>query len=273
MQWWHTHTSDHLSERFRLAYSALCYCGQLFDNLGFMGDTECSQRILEGTYDYPPDTDIWTKKILQEAQHTFARMSGMEIATTISTADFQQYWTRVDERTSSSFSGITFSHCKGVASHSMLSAMHAAYLISCARRGIPLARWGIGLTVLLEKIVGNNFVHKLRAICLLKADFNWINKNIFARCMIGTALERNLISGECFSKKGSNCINAVMTKIFICDESRIHHHDACIAGKDFGDCYDRAAHPIAALSLRSFGVPQPAINVLLETMETMRYFL
>jgi hypothetical protein len=38
------------------------------------------------------------------------------------------------------------------------------------QRGIPLACWGIGLTVLLEKIVGNNFIHKLRAICLLEAD-------------------------------------------------------------------------------------------------------
>jgi hypothetical protein len=64
-----------------------------------------------------------------------------------------------------------------------------------------------------------------------------------------------------------------MTKIFICNESRIHPHDTCIAGNDFGDCYNCAAHPIAALLLRSFGVPQPAINVLLETMETMRMFL
>jgi hypothetical protein len=213
------------------------------------------------------------KKILQEAQHTFSRMSGTKIATTISTADFQQYWKRVDERTSSSFSGVTFSHYKAVASHLMLLLMHAAYLTACAQRGLPLARWWVGLTVLLEKIVGNNFVHKLWAICLLEADFNWINKIIFAKQMIGSALERNLIPGKCFSKKGSNCINAVMTKIFICDESRIHHHDACIAGNDFGDYYNHAAHPIAAMLLRSFGVPQPAINVLLETVETMRFFL
>jgi hypothetical protein len=80
-------------------------------------------------------------------------------------------------------------------------------------------------------------------------------------------------SRQMLLKKGSNCINAVMTKIFICHKSRIHHHDACIAGNDFGDCYDRAAHPIAALLLHSFGVPQPAINVLLEAMETMRLFI
>ncbi len=200
-------------------------------------------------------------------------MSGAKIATTISTTNFQQYWKRVDERTSSSFSSVTFSHYKAVASHLMLSSMHAAYLTACTRRGIPLARWGIGLTVLLEKTVGNNFVHKLRAICLLKADFNWINKIIFEKRMIGSARERNLIPGKCFSKKGSNCINAVMTKIFICNESRIHHHDTCIAGNDFGDCSNCAAYPIAALLLRSFEVPQPVINILLETMETMRLFL
>jgi hypothetical protein len=103
--------------------------------------------------------------------------------------------------------------------------------------------------VLLEKIVGNNFVHKLWAICLLEADFNWINKVIFAKQMIGSALKRNLIPGECFSKKGSNCIIAIMTKIFICNKSRIHHHAACIVGNDFGDCYDWATQPIAAISL------------------------
>ena len=267
------HTSDHLSQRFRLAHSAPCYGGQLFDDLGFTGDTECARMILEGTYDYPPDADRWTKKILQEAHITFSQLSGIEIETTITTEDFQNYWRRVDERTSSSFSGITFSHYKAAANHSMLSAMHAAYLTACARKGISLKRWGVGLTVLLEKIIGNNFVHKLRAICLLEADFNWMNKMIFAKRMIGMALDKKLIPGECFSKRGSNCISAVMTKIFICDESRIHHHDAVFEGCDFADCYDRIAHNVAGISLRAWGVPQPAINILLETMEMMRFFL
>ena len=96
-------------------------------------------------------------------------------------------------------------------------AMHAAYLIACAKKGKSLARLGIGLSVLLEKIIGNIFLHKLWAICLLEADFNWVNKMMYAKQMIGTALERKLIPGECFSKSGSNCISAVMTKIFIID--------------------------------------------------------
>jgi hypothetical protein len=91
---------------------------------------------------------------------------------------------------------------------------------------------------------------------------------IYVKRMTGTALERKPIPGECFSKRGSNCISAVMTKIFIIDESQIHHHNACIADNDFGNCYDRIAHP-AAISVRSWGVPQLATNILLETMETM----
>jgi len=78
---------------------------------------------------------------------------------------------------------------------------------------------------------------------------------------------------ECFAKKGSNCINAVMTKIMFCDESRIHHHPTCIGGNDFADCYDRIAHPPASIALQSFGVPQPAIRVLLIAIQTMQFFL
>jgi hypothetical protein len=95
-------------------------------------------------------------------------------------------------------SRIIFLHYKAAALHPVLAEMHAAYLMACACKGAPLTHWGIGLTVLLEKVVRNNFVHKLWVICLLEADFNWINKVIFAKRMIGLALENNLISGKCF---------------------------------------------------------------------------
>ena len=111
------------------------------------------------------------------------------------------------------------------------------------------------MTVLLEKIIGYNFVHKLHAICLLAADFNWMNKMIFAPRMIGVALKNNLIPGECFSKWGSNCISAVMRKIFICDAALIHHHNAIFEGCDFADCYDRIAHNVAGISLQAWGIP------------------
>jgi hypothetical protein len=50
-----------------------------------------------------------------------------------------------------------------------------------AQEKVALAQWGKGLAVLLEKIFGNVFVTKLRAICLLEADINWWSKLIFAK--------------------------------------------------------------------------------------------
>jgi hypothetical protein len=51
-------------------------------------------------------------------------MSGCEIATFITTKDFQEYWQWVDERTSSSFSGANLLHYKAASFHYMLLAMN-----------------------------------------------------------------------------------------------------------------------------------------------------
>ena len=46
-----------------------------------------------------------------------------------------------------------------------------------------------------------------------------------------------------------------------------------LPANNFCNFYDRIAHPVAAISLQSRGVPQPAINVLLNTMKTMQIYL
>ena len=121
--------------------------------------------------------------------------------------------------------------------------LHAAKLTLCARTGVPLDRWGFRVTVLLEKILGNNYVHKLRAICLFEADFNWRNKLIFARRMMTAAKEGGAMPAEIFSKKGSQCMDAILCKTFTADVSKVLHHPAAIGGYDLGDCYDQGAHP------------------------------
>ncbi|KAL3827203.1 hypothetical protein ACHAXA_006758 [Cyclostephanos tholiformis] len=81
---------------------------------------------------------------------------------------------------------------------------------------MALTRWGRGVTVLLEKIVGNVFVHKLCAICLLEADFNWWNKLVFAKQMMRQATIDMRISRECFARKHRHSDYTVMTKLFFC---------------------------------------------------------
>ncbi len=112
------------------------------------------------------------------------------------------------------------------------------------------------------------FVHKLRAICLLKADFNWWNKLIFAKRMM-----QHTITEGSFAKKNSYCNYAVLTKQFFCNSSRTQHHPVGLGECDFDDCYDHAAHPPTSIALRSWGIPVMAIRVLLTSMQVMQYFL
>jgi hypothetical protein len=127
--------------------------------------------------------------------------------------------------------------------------------------------------VLLKKIMGNVFDHKLCAICLLEANFNRWNKLIFAKRMMQQASEAGSVPQECYAKKRSHCNFAVLTKQFFCDSSCVLHHPAGLGQCNFGDCYDWAAHPPMSIALQSWGIPKSAIWVLLSTMQTMQYVL
>jgi hypothetical protein len=126
--------TEHLSHQFRLAYSALCYSSQILEDIGHLGDTQCAQEILEGIYAYPPDTDLWTMKILQEAHHTYKLLSNDSIDSTVSVYDFQDYWQGTNEAISSLFSHFYFGHYKAASFNNYLSALHATKLSACTRK-------------------------------------------------------------------------------------------------------------------------------------------
>ena len=200
-------------------------------------------------------------------------MSADQIATYVTVEDFQYYWQRSNERISSSYSGLHNGHYKAASFDKDLSALHAAKLSLCAKTGVPLARWGRGVTILLEKIAGNNFVHKLRAICLFEADFNWWNKLIFAKRMMKQASDCGTIPDEHFAKKGSHCNNANLCKRFFCDISRVLHWPASMQQSDFGECYDRAAHAPTSIAMQAWGTPVEAIRVLFKCLMLMQFCL
>jgi hypothetical protein len=232
------------------------------------------QQILEGTYEYPADDlDLATRLLFEEALATYKVLSPTKVATYVTPEDFKLFWQTAKERTGSSYSGLHFGHYIAALHCPDLLLLHTAKLSICARNGVSLARWGKGLTVLLEKILGNVFVHKSCAICLLEADFNWWNKLIFAKQMMQQAIQDGHIPQECFAKKHSHCNYAVLTKQFFCNSSRVLHHPAGLGECNFRDCYDCAAHPPTSIALQSWGISKTAIRLLLLSMQTMQYVL
>jgi hypothetical protein len=82
--------------------------------------------------------------------------------------DFQHFWQIAKECTGSSYSGLHFGHYIAAPFCPDSSSLHAAKLSICARNRVALSWLGRGLTVLLEKTLGNVFIHKLRAYTFLR---------------------------------------------------------------------------------------------------------
>jgi hypothetical protein len=153
--------SKTLTKRFQSALVAQCHQGTFYEDIGHLADGPVAQQILEGTYVYTSDLDPATRLLFEEAATTYAALSPTEVATYVTVEDFRHFWQTAREHTSSSYSGLHFGHCIAASFCPDLSSLHATKLSICARNGVSLSWWGRGLAVLLKKILGNVFVHKL----------------------------------------------------------------------------------------------------------------
>jgi hypothetical protein len=167
--------------------------------------------------------DKSTKALLPKSHHIFYWMSEEEVTDFVNTTDFQQFWLYAKEDIQSSESGCHFGHCKAVAHDRYLSALYASKLTLMAKTGIPLVRWSNCLMVLLEKVFGNIYINKMRAICLLEADYNWLNKYVFSKCMMDRTFKEDIILVEQFAKQGSQASEGIITLGHFCDIVRAHH--------------------------------------------------
>ena len=84
-----------------------------------------------------------------------------------------------------------------------ITELHVASLNSIREIGVAPDRWRSSVTVLLEKVFGVRLITKLRSICLLEADFNWLNKLIFAHRLEIHCRQHNLTPQEQFAKSKS----------------------------------------------------------------------
>ena len=171
-------------QRFYLAEQALICQGQLRGYFGYKAFLLTAKAILADTYEYPPDFDPATKELLQECVIIRNSVPVNSLSTNVSFQQWQYKWVKAKEKTSSSESGLHFGHYKAGASSTLISQFHALKATLALRRGVALTRWSRGLSVMLEKMFGCTLVSKLRAILLMEADFNALNKMVYGERMM-----------------------------------------------------------------------------------------
>ncbi len=120
---------------------------------------------------------------------------------------------------------------------------------------------------MLEKMFGVQLVSKLRAILLMEADLDAMNKEVYGVRMMEEAQKYKLVREEIFSK--TNCMADDGRLVITLFYAFVQHLrvPAVVALVDASNCYDRIAHAMALLIFHLFGVEDMAVTEMLKTIQ------
>ena len=75
------------------------------------------------------------------------------------------------------------------------------------------------------------------------------------------------------SRKHHKSMNTCLNKKLVCDVFRQKKRAGAVAISDAKGCYDVISHPIAVLTLMSFGVPPKVCKVLFSTLQKTKHHI
>ena len=260
-------------KRFYLAEQAPICQGPMREAFGYLATTIAARQVLEDLYDYPADFDEATKELCEACARIQMGVPARSVNTTIKHKEWSNRWSKADERTLSSESGLHFGHYKAAARSLIDSHLHALKTTLALKRGFALDRWSRDLSVMLKKMFGCTLIRKLRAILLMEADFNFANKLIYGVRMMDNVRRYGFMPEEIYSEKGKTADDGSLAKVLFYDISRQSRVATGLSSIDASNCYDSIAHAIASLVFQAFGVPEEAIESMLTAIEEMKYFL
>ena len=134
--------------------------------------------------------------------------------------------------------------------------------------------WAKGLTVMIKKVKGDIRVDKLRALLLIEADFNSLNKLIFSIRIIKASEQHRRMSEEIFgSRNNLSAILVVVNRRLVTDTFRQKRRSGAIAGVDISQCYDCIVHSLSIILLKKEGVSLPSIMMMFGVIQSVLYFI
>ncbi len=164
--------------------------------LGFLLDTEFANNLLRGNVEIPDNVDDVTAMILREICHLFQTLQSDQSEITLGEDQFRYYFRKFKEKTSLSMALVHAGHYISAMHSDVVTTFLSRKIALIARSGCPPNRWGHGLQVMLKKVAGVSLVNKLRAILLMKGDFNYVNKWVFGHKAINKLYTLGYIPGD-----------------------------------------------------------------------------
>jgi hypothetical protein len=179
--------------RYHMAEEAPICQGRLRGEFGYSASTLAARQVLNGTYEFGEDFHDATRRFMESVHDIRCQVPEDSVEKIIAKEIWQQKWKKKKEETSSSVSTLHFGHYISGAHSDEISDFHALKTSLSIVHGISLERWSKGLCVMLEKVIGVRLITKLRAILLMEADFNAMNKIIFGERMMDNVRKYKLL--------------------------------------------------------------------------------
>ena len=186
---------------FHLAEEVPICQGKLRDDFGYLANTKAARRVLKRTYKPEERCHQATKELREEIARIREIVPKNSVPDIITREMWQQRWRKASEKTLSSESTLHFGHYITGAESDYISHLHATMTSLALRREFAYKRWARGLSVILEKELGNKLISKLRAILLREADFNFGNKQTYGVHMLDNARKHRLLPEGIFNEK------------------------------------------------------------------------
>ena len=133
-----------------------------FQQFGYTANTPAPQRVLDGTYNCPENSDKATRELFNKIATIRKLIPKDSVSIAITLAQWKQYWKVVPKETSSLESGLHFGHYIVGNQSKLISHYHAARVTVTLAHAVQLECWSRGLLVMLEKTLGVMLVSKLR---------------------------------------------------------------------------------------------------------------
>ena len=137
----------------------------------------------------------------------------------------------------------------------MISTIKCKLVHLAVRNTTPLDRWRNRVSIILEKSAENVNMAKLRAILLLKVNFNALNKIVFnGRAILSIKASKTIPYKVIGEKRGQSLVYMALNKKLVYDIENQLNSPTVVVSADATNYYDRIAHSISSISCQYFGL-------------------
>lgn len=272
----------------------------LSDGLGFQGDGDVGEQILQGTYD-TTDLDDNVALLIEHMKQS-AEMAALESHPTVTEAEYTQKLKVWKESTSTSPSGLHLGHYKALISkhqytdvedleggdedtedevaakrdkwnhmQSTMLTLHVTMLNYALERGYSYTRWKTVVNTILFKDEDNVHLHRTRVIHIYEADYNLMLGIKWRLALYQAEAFRELHDGQYGSRPRRNAVDPVLIEELQFEISRASRKTFIQTNYDAMSCYDRIIPNVAMLVSRKYGVPKPITLSNAGTLEHAEY--